>query len=119
MLLSEWTDYTGIKPTSPTTEKKAVSVVIDVCNSARAELWHLDDYKVSSACGVVIWLVPSGNIDSSTPEIKQFADLSVGDKFRWVAGVTTFVKTGKNACCVYGNSDVYCYPSDWETTIPQ
>lgn len=56
--LAQWTEQTGIKPTTPTTERAAVSVVVGHENCHRPGLWDLKDYKVSSSCGVVVWLVP-------------------------------------------------------------
>ena len=61
MSLHDWSSLTQIKQTSPTTEKGAVSVVIDPVHPLRASLWSLDDYRVSSACGSVIWLIPKAN----------------------------------------------------------
>lgn len=58
MTLKEWCDKTGILPTHPTSETGAVSVVMDFADLWTDELWHLDDYKVSSVAGSVIWLVP-------------------------------------------------------------
>jgi hypothetical protein len=58
MLLCDWVKQAQILPTSPTTERGAVSVVIDPIHPLRASLWCLDDYRVSSACGSVIWLIP-------------------------------------------------------------
>ena len=58
MSLRDWESLTQIKPTSPTTENGAVSVVIDVCHPLRAGLWRLGDYRVSSASGSVVWLIP-------------------------------------------------------------
>jgi len=60
MTLAEWSESTGILPTTPTTESGAVSVVIDHEHQNRAQLWHLTDYAVSSVSGVVVWLVPKG-----------------------------------------------------------
>ena len=59
--LHDWASLAQIKPTSPTTEKGAVSVVIDPCHPLRASLWSLGDYLVSSCCGSVIWLIPKVN----------------------------------------------------------
>ena len=56
--LHDWALLTQIKPTSPTTEKGVVSVMIDVCHPLRSGLWCLDDYCVSSASGSVVWLIP-------------------------------------------------------------
>lgn len=58
MKLKEWENLSGILATHPTTETKAVSVVIEHDHEHKTKLWALSDYKVSSACGVVIWLVP-------------------------------------------------------------
>lgn len=56
--LRDWIAMTGIHITHPTTETNAVSVLIDVGNPARSELWRLKDYRVSSASGAVVWLIP-------------------------------------------------------------
>jgi hypothetical protein len=49
----------NILPTHPTTEKGAVSVILyKEPHQNQSELWHLDDYTVSSVSGVVVWLVP-------------------------------------------------------------
>lgn len=57
--LAEWSKETGILPTHPTTEKQAVSVVIDHMHDGRSnDLWRLSDYVVSSCCGIVVWLLP-------------------------------------------------------------
>lgn len=58
MTLKEWSEQTGIRPTYPTTEKGAVSVICDERDTPRVELYHVTDYKVSSVQGDVIWLVP-------------------------------------------------------------
>lgn len=118
MNLKDWTKLTNIKPTTPTTEMGAVSVVIAHENPHRPELWRLSDYNVSSACGVVVWLLPVGLIDKSRHNIKPFSELSVGDKFRWVGGVTTFLKTGAGSACVDGKPNVICHPSHWEEVVP-
>lgn len=58
MKLKEWTKYSGITPTTPTTETGAVSVCIEDNNDFRKQLWDLEDYKVSSVSGIVVWLIP-------------------------------------------------------------
>jgi hypothetical protein len=59
MTLKEWSCGTGILPTHPTTERGAVSVLSTrESNPGHTDLWRLDDYAVSSVCGVVVWLVP-------------------------------------------------------------
>lgn len=61
MKLKEWCEQTGIKLTAPTTERGAVSFTMFIDRldgTVRWFLYHLDDYKVSSVCGVVVWLVP-------------------------------------------------------------
>ena len=58
MNLKEWSEKSGILPTYPTTEREAVSVVVDHQNPHRKLLWDLTDYVVTSDCGVVIWLRP-------------------------------------------------------------
>ena len=56
--LKEWSEITGIKPTTPTTETKAISVIVDHLDEFRVDLWRLIDYNVSSVNGIVIWLTP-------------------------------------------------------------
>ncbi len=58
MKLEEWCNLTKTLPTHPTTEKKAVSLIPDKEGEYYWDLWHLEDYAVSSVCGVVLWLVP-------------------------------------------------------------
>ena len=64
MTLKEWSELTGILPTTPTTERQAVCVCStpeDVAHQGtnnHAKLWHLTDYVVSSQAGAVVWLVP-------------------------------------------------------------
>jgi hypothetical protein len=59
MTLKEWCATMNILPTHPTTEKGAVSVILyKEPHQNQSELWHLDDYTVSSVSGVVVWLVP-------------------------------------------------------------
>lgn len=56
--LAEWSKRHGILPTYPTTERKAVSVIVQSNDPARHELFRLTDHVVSSSCGVVLWLLP-------------------------------------------------------------
>jgi len=56
--LADWAADSGIRPTTPTTERAAVSVTIDQADPRRAGLWHLSDYAVSTSTGAVVWLVP-------------------------------------------------------------
>lgn len=51
---------TGVLPTHPTTERQAISVIVDQVSQRkiRADLFHLADYKVSTVSGPVLWLVP-------------------------------------------------------------
>lgn len=56
--LKEWQEESGILATHPTSEQGAVSVTIDQFSKYQQGLWHLSDYVVSSACGIVIWLLP-------------------------------------------------------------
>jgi len=58
MTLVEWSELNGILPTTETTEKKAVSVLIDYNHRGRNELFHLSDFVVSSVSGAVHWMVP-------------------------------------------------------------
>ena len=59
MLLQQWSEVSGILPTHPTTEKRAVSVVVDHDNTHRKYLYQLSDYVVSTCAGAVLWLVPA------------------------------------------------------------
>lgn len=56
--LAQWSKRYGILPTTPTTEKQAVSVIVNPDSEDKIDLFQLSDYAVSSVCGVVIWLVP-------------------------------------------------------------
>ena len=64
MTLSQWCKSAGgIYPTAPTTERGAVSLIVEddfrqKWQDTYSMLWKLDDYAVSSVCGIVIWLVP-------------------------------------------------------------
>ena len=58
MTLAEWSKVTGILPTHPTTERGAVSVVLNTYDNMRFQLWQLSDYGVSSTGGDVVWLMP-------------------------------------------------------------
>ena len=58
MTLREWSEANGILATHPTTERGAVSVVVDINHPQRSDLWVLSDYHVSTVSGPVIWLVP-------------------------------------------------------------
>ena len=66
MTLAEWYKLSGILPTTPTTEVGAVSLCISADHKARNALWHLTDYRVSSSCGVVIWLLPCQRTKAET-----------------------------------------------------
>jgi hypothetical protein len=58
MTLKDWQRKTGILPTHPTTERGAVSLICPIGEAGRSDLWHLEDFKVSTVSGPVIWLVP-------------------------------------------------------------
>jgi len=58
MTLKQWLETSGVLPTHPTTETSAVSVVLDHFHPARADLWRLSDYAVSTVSGPAVWLVP-------------------------------------------------------------
>jgi hypothetical protein len=60
---AQWSKETGILPTTKTIEHNAISVVIDITDPNRPELWELADYIVSSASGAVVWLVPRKSDD--------------------------------------------------------
>ena len=57
MKLAEWAKEHHVNPTEPN-ENGAVSVVAYPNFDGHQQLWHLEDYTVSSICGVVVWLVP-------------------------------------------------------------
>jgi len=59
--LAAWSSHYDIKPTHPTTETGAVSVLCDSTSNKEAylDLYHLTDFKVSSVSGVVVWLRPA------------------------------------------------------------
>jgi hypothetical protein len=62
MTLKQWSKKTGILPTHPTTERGAVSVLSTEVNfQDHFQLWKLEDYKVSSVSGPVVWLIPFHN----------------------------------------------------------
>lgn len=54
---------------------------------------------------------------SSRRKIMSFGDASVGTKFRWLGGITIFIKTGENAACVDGQPNKNCNPSDHEKIV--
>jgi len=63
MTLAQWSESTGIKPipyhpTYSSIECGEVSVVVSHFHPLKRELWHLTDYVVSTAGGLVIWLMP-------------------------------------------------------------
>lgn len=58
MTLKEWCQQANVKPTHPTTERQAVSLIATEKKPNFTQLWNLDDYAVSSRCGIVLWLVP-------------------------------------------------------------
>lgn len=59
MTLKKWVQLSGIKHTTPTTEREAVSVLSDDRNNPlHANLWHLSDYVVTAVAGSVVWMVP-------------------------------------------------------------
>lgn len=59
MNFADWSKRTGILPTHPTSETGAISVIsYSSLTPHHADLWHLDDYTVSSVCGSVVWLMP-------------------------------------------------------------
>lgn len=64
MTLEEWCRKAGTHHTHPTTEWGAVSVIFhaDEDHGLAWELWHLDDYFVSSRTGVVVWLLPRRDV---------------------------------------------------------
>ena len=88
MKLKEWCEQTGIKPTAPTTEHGAVSFTMfaeRLDQTARWFLYHLDDYKVSSVCGVVFWLVPVKKPRGTTSNLREAIDAELDslDSLLW------------------------------------
>ncbi len=57
MTLADWCKENDVKHTHPTTEKGAVSLIVEINHPKRADLYHLTDYVVSSVFGIVYWLV--------------------------------------------------------------
>lgn len=60
MTLADWCRMADVKPTTPTTETGAVSLLSDGTRypDTHAVLWKLSDYRVSSINGLVVWLLP-------------------------------------------------------------
>jgi hypothetical protein len=58
MTLAEWAAGSEVPVERPSPHLRGVAVTLDVFNPWRRYLWHLDDYRVSSAAGPVVWLVP-------------------------------------------------------------
>lgn len=81
MLLRDWCKLADILPTHPTTERQAVSLLSDSRNPHHSDLWALDDYKVSTVSGPVVWLVPcqSGSLVQRECYTKQPLILIVDD----------------------------------------
>lgn len=89
MKLKEWCEQTGIKPTAPTTEHGAVSFTVfadRLDSTVRWFLYHLDDYKVSSVCGVVFWLVPVKKPRGMTNNLREAIDAELDslDSLLWL-----------------------------------
>ena len=115
MKLQEWVELSHIKPTHPTTEVQAVSVVIDYKNPHRTELWGLEDFAVSSACGLVIWLIPRNNIDKPQQKIQPFHAITQGTFFRFPGGSSTFLKVTNDWATSKDNPNRGCWvPTDME-----
>ena len=55
---ADWEALAGVWGTPPTTEYEAVSVCIDHNHPHFSLLWQLDDYKVSTVSGPIVWLLP-------------------------------------------------------------
>jgi hypothetical protein len=72
MRLSDWCDKHNIKQTSPTSERSAVSVVVDQAHPGRPDLFHLEDYTVSSSAGCVVWLIPGASYSVRRKHIDCF-----------------------------------------------
>jgi hypothetical protein len=58
MTLHDWCQLTDQKPTHPTTECGAVSVICSPGNPHRPLLWGLADFRVDSYSHGVVWLLP-------------------------------------------------------------
>lgn len=57
--LAEVCAYVGVSPTPPTTERGAVSVIVDVSHPDHWRFYKLSDYAVSTRSGPLMWLVPT------------------------------------------------------------
>lgn len=117
MNIAEWSEWSGIKPTTPTSTG-AISVVIDHTNAHRPHLWQLDDYAVSSINGIVIWLTPRTKIDNPASKVQVFAELSEGSYFRFVGGVTIFVKVAPDWVVVDGKPNIGCHVPPYKDVVP-
>lgn len=62
--LKAFCERTDIKPTHPTTETGAVSLIVPHDTPHLTDLWNLEDYAVSSRSGIVVWLTPRKNTKS-------------------------------------------------------
>jgi len=58
MTLQYRCDINNIQHSNPTIQQHAVSITIDPFRPARVDLFYLEDYRVMSTPGVVVWLVP-------------------------------------------------------------
>jgi len=56
--LQEWSDKTGI-PVNETGLSKAKTVISGRENPLHTILWNLEDHKVTTATGVMVWLIPT------------------------------------------------------------
>lgn len=57
MTLEEWSLKTNIFP-QKLTKSRCVYVWCDLLEPIRKELWHLSDYRVSTATGLTVYLMP-------------------------------------------------------------
>lgn len=59
MTLQEWCQKTNTTRTYPDDESGTVCVAVVPHNyERRSDLWHLDDYAVSTVSGPIVYLVP-------------------------------------------------------------
>lgn len=71
MTLKEWY-FLDHKVNMDFPERICIPLIVDQMNKNRQLLWQLTDYRVSSACGIVIYMIPNeapgGETNSSKEE---------------------------------------------------
>ena len=76
MTLQQWSEQYGVLSTHPTTESKSVSLCVNQFHEGVPELYHLDDYTVSTRNGPVFWLIPD-RVIILTSMIRKFSFTSL------------------------------------------